>query len=229
MGAALSIFVLLSFSVFVVRVAAVALRITGLSNASARFQALSAYTGTGFTTSEAESIVNYPLRRRIVSLLMIIGNLGLVTVLATLVASLVQTDGDVNSIVTQIVWLLAGLALLWILMLNRLADRLLCAGIARLLNALTFLGKRRFHRLLQLGQGRSVCEHSLPAEFSGDTPARLKPLLQQRGLILLALQTADGEWIEPRGSRDKLRPNDRLILYGPDRAHEDLAAVTTAV
>jgi Trk-type K+ transport system membrane component len=92
-GAALSIFVLLSLSVLVMRVASVALRLTGLSDDVARFQALSAFTGTGFTTREAESIVNYPVRRRIVSSLMIVGNLGLVTVLATLVVSLVKTEG----------------------------------------------------------------------------------------------------------------------------------------
>jgi Trk-type K+ transport system membrane component len=73
MGAALSIFVILSVSIFIIRVAAVALRLTGLTDVSARFQALSAFTGTGFTTIEAESVVNYPVRRRIVSLLMIIG------------------------------------------------------------------------------------------------------------------------------------------------------------
>lgn len=75
MGAALSIFAILTISVFIVRVASVALRLTGLAEESARFQALSAFTGTGFTTSESEMVVNYPVRRRILSLLMIIGNL----------------------------------------------------------------------------------------------------------------------------------------------------------
>ena len=50
MGAALSILVLLSVSVFVVRLASVALRLTGLPEGVARFQALSAFTGTGYTT-----------------------------------------------------------------------------------------------------------------------------------------------------------------------------------
>jgi len=67
MGAALSMFVLLSISVFVIQVASVTLQLTGLADATARFQALSAFTGTGFTTSEAEAIVNYPVRRRVIS------------------------------------------------------------------------------------------------------------------------------------------------------------------
>ncbi len=48
MGTALSVFVLLSVSVAVIRVASVALRLTGLTENTTRFQALSAFTGTGF-------------------------------------------------------------------------------------------------------------------------------------------------------------------------------------
>jgi len=109
MGAALSIFVLLSLSIFITRIAAVALRITGLDEQSARFQSLSAFTGTGFTTSEAESVVNYPIRRRIVMILMIAGNFGLVSVFATLVMSLVITEGDTDAVIEQVSWLLGGL------------------------------------------------------------------------------------------------------------------------
>jgi len=110
MGAALSIFIILSLSVFLIRVASVALRVTGLVDSSARFQALSAFTGTGFTTREAESVVNYPVRRNIVSMLMIIGNMGVVTVLATVVVSVVRTDGDVTAVIVQLAWLLGSLA-----------------------------------------------------------------------------------------------------------------------
>jgi hypothetical protein len=81
---------------FALRVAAVALRLTELGESAARFQALSAISGAGFTTKESEFIVNYPVRRQIVSILIIIGNLGLVTVMATLVASLVQTEGELS-------------------------------------------------------------------------------------------------------------------------------------
>jgi Trk-type K+ transport system membrane component len=137
MGAALSIFVILSLSVFVVRVASVALRFTGLTDSSARFQALSAFTGTGFTTSEAETVVNYPVRRRIIGILMIIGNMGFVTVFAALVVSLVQTDGELGAVVTQITWLVGGMALLWALMLNNKADRILCSAIGKILESTT--------------------------------------------------------------------------------------------
>jgi hypothetical protein len=54
----------------------------------ARFQALSAFSGTGFTTREAERIVNHPRRRKIVIYLIMLGNAGIVSVIATFVVTL---------------------------------------------------------------------------------------------------------------------------------------------
>jgi len=63
----------------------IALQVTGMERRKARFQALSAITGTGFTTGEAESVVNHPTRRRIVSWLIVIGNTGVVLVLIAVI------------------------------------------------------------------------------------------------------------------------------------------------
>ena len=56
----------LGLSLFITRLATIALTYTGLSREAARFQARSAFTGTGFTTSEAERVVDHPVRRRII-------------------------------------------------------------------------------------------------------------------------------------------------------------------
>ena len=55
-------------------IGSILLEITGMERSRARFQALSAISGTGFTTSHAEEVVNNPRRRQIVSYLIIIGN-----------------------------------------------------------------------------------------------------------------------------------------------------------
>ena len=47
---------IITASIIVVEIATVALRLTGLGRKQARFQALSAFTGTGFTTTEAEGM-----------------------------------------------------------------------------------------------------------------------------------------------------------------------------
>jgi hypothetical protein len=66
-------------------VGAMALEATGMERSKARFQALSALSGTGFTTREAESIVDHPRRRRIVSWLIFFGSVGIVTFLLVMI------------------------------------------------------------------------------------------------------------------------------------------------
>lgn len=63
----------------------IALEATGMERSKARFQTLSAISGTGFTTSEAESVVNHPQRRKIVSRLIVFGTTGLLGTIVALI------------------------------------------------------------------------------------------------------------------------------------------------
>jgi len=74
---------LIIISFIVVRIGAIAFQLTGLEWSLAKFQALSCFTGTGFTTKEAELITGDKRRRRIASVLIVIGHAGLVTMIAT--------------------------------------------------------------------------------------------------------------------------------------------------
>ncbi len=69
--AIVSLLFVIAISMFITRLAAMALILTGMSHESAIFQARSALAGVGFTTKEAESVVNHPVRRRIIMLLML--------------------------------------------------------------------------------------------------------------------------------------------------------------
>ena len=75
-------------SVIVVRIGAVAFNLTGLEWRAAKFQALSCFSGTGFTTREAELVIASPQRRRIATYLIIFGNAGIVAMVATFANSL---------------------------------------------------------------------------------------------------------------------------------------------
>ena len=84
----MQILVLLIFLIvwlFIFWLGAIAFEITGLERSKARFQSLSALSGTGFTTSEAESIVNHPRRRRIATWLIFIGNTGIIVFILILI------------------------------------------------------------------------------------------------------------------------------------------------
>lgn len=75
-----------------VRVGAIAFQLTGLEWSLAKFQALSCFSGTGFTTKEAELITGNKQRRKIASVLIILGNAGFVIMIATLAGSLVPQE-----------------------------------------------------------------------------------------------------------------------------------------
>jgi len=78
----------IAVSFIVVRIGAIAFQLTGLAWSLAKFQALSCFTGTGFTTKESELITSNHQRRRIASVLMVLGHAGLVTLIATFANSL---------------------------------------------------------------------------------------------------------------------------------------------
>ena len=87
----MSVFVFIAIIVivyFVIKIGAAAFELTGLNSEQANFQSVSAFTGTGFTTREAELVTAHKDRRKIASALMILGNAGFVTLIATLVTTI---------------------------------------------------------------------------------------------------------------------------------------------
>ena len=218
MIAALTLFIILTLSVVVTRTGAVALRLTGLPEGTARFQARSAFTGTGFTTSESESLVNHPVRRRIVSLLMITGSVGLVSVLATVVVSLVGSVGSEGAMTRQLFWLAAVLLVLWFAVLNPIADRVMCGIIGRLLARTEGFGGRKPARLFQLTAGHGVTQILVHQE-SGLAGKQLRELVSNGGLIL-GLQREDGTYINLPRDEEEVQLADEIFFYGPDHVLE---------
>ena len=79
------LFLVLALLYLIVEAATTMLIITGLDQHTARFQAVSIITGTGYTTSEAELITRHPVRRKIAMFLMIIGSTALALIISILV------------------------------------------------------------------------------------------------------------------------------------------------
>lgn len=216
MLAALTLFVVLTLSVLVIRTAAVALRITGLPEETARFQARSAFTGCGFTTTESESILRHPVRRRVVSILMVVGNLGFVSVMATVVVSLVGSGEAEGGILAQLLWLAAVLLVLWFVALNPLADRIMCGAIGKLLARSQGFGGRRPARLLQLPQGRGVTQ--LLAHRDSGLPGKPLGTLSAEGTVVLGVLRDDGSFLNLPDAGEEIRLADEIFIYGETAA-----------
>jgi len=78
MVAAVSLLVVVTVSILITRIATIMLTHTGLSQETARFRARSAISGRGCSTAKAERVVRHPLRRRIVLVLTLLRNVGVV-------------------------------------------------------------------------------------------------------------------------------------------------------
>lgn len=223
MIAAFSLLLILGISFFLIRLAGVALKLTGMPEQNARFQAISALTGTGFTTTEAEMIVNYPIRRKIIAWLMIFGNLGIVSVLSTLMISFIRTDANLTAILVQLAWMIGMIIFFFIIMLNSTVDRFFCSIIRFFLEKFTFLGGRHYQRLLQFGGDLSVSEYQF---FTSDSLSFGEAVAHFEGFTILAIRRSSGITERFAAHIDPIAPGDSLILFGSDDAHDSLNAAS---
>lgn len=211
----LSLLVALSLSLLITRVAAMALVFTGMSREAAKFQARSAFTGVGYTTTEAENTVNHPVRRQIIMMLMLLGNIGVATVVATIMVSFSSTTGASGSQQATIVAMLfVGLVLLWLFFTSRWVERRLNRIIGWALKKFTDLDVRDYVSLLELSSGYGVSEMLVEAgDWLVDKPlSELR--LSDEGILILGIRTTDGRFHgTPRGD-DRITSTDTLIIYG---------------
>jgi hypothetical protein len=202
-------------SLIIVRIGAFALQLTGMEPEAARFQALSAFSGTGFTTTEAERVVRHRPRRRIITILIIVGNAGLVTVIATLVASFTQ--------VTGYGWFFIRLAIIVVCIFvfyrlvirsrvgNRMVHWLRKPLMSRILGAATAneeifnVGKDWGVSLVMIeGKSKNIGLSLADATAEGD-------------IEILAIDRAEASLTRPDKS-EKLVEGDRLLVYGSSKA-----------
>lgn len=213
-----AVFILLStiaVSIFINRIAAKALVLTGLSEDVAKFQARSIVTGTGFTTHEAESVVNHPVRRRLVMPLMILQNAGLVTVISTFVLSFVDTGTTTVALQRGLI-LFGGIGLLIYLSLNEWVEHQLEKVIDWTLERYTNLKVVDIHTLLNLHEGFTVSRFTIDKDdwLSNKKLQDLK--LQDEGIIVLCIENEDGEIECTPTGEEQVSAGDELTVFAQE-------------
>ncbi|MGI9429648.1 MAG: TrkA C-terminal domain-containing protein [Bythopirellula sp.] len=210
----------LTISLIVIRVGTMALMLTGLSRESARFQAHSAFTGVGFTTKESETIVGHPVRRHLTMGLMMLGNIGMATVIATLTAALLSKSTSEHW--DESLMLLAfGVLILYALFKSRWVERQLNRPIARALRQFTHLDVRDYVSLLELSSSFAVTELIVEADdwIAGRTLVDLA--LAREGVLVLGIRR-NGAYKGAPSSGDRIESGDTLVIYGPHERLEEL-------
>ena len=203
----------------VVRAGATALRLTGVSADAAGFQAVSGFFGVGFTTSEAEMIVGHPVRRRIMTHLIIAGNLGVTSGLATIVVAFVDAHASEEGNVLATLGLFVGIVVALVLaartrLLNRVMDAVIGAAMQRT-GAVRALD---YETVLRTSRGFVVEEFGVPGghEIAGRTLRQ--SALRERGILVLGVERADGGFVGTPQPETRVDPGDVLTVYGREGA-----------
>jgi len=222
MASVISFLVIIILSLLITRIAAVALTHTGLSHAAAKFQARSAFTGVGFTTQEAESVTNHPVRRKIVLLLMLLGNAGIVSAISSLVITFVgDKEGEMTNIESLII-IGVSVCLIWLVSKSAWLNRGLEYIINYALKKYTELHVRDYQRLLNLSGDYEITEMLVEEGdwLAGKSLAETS--LREEGIFVLGIQRKDGSYLGvPRG-KNQIKVGDTLKLYGRQNGLKEL-------
>lgn len=201
--------ILVSF--LIIRAAAIALMMTGMDEKRAKFQALSAFSGTGFTTKEAESVINNPKRRRIITWLMILGNAGIVTVIVTTTSSLVTSKGYQLSLNVMI--LLGGIFLIYKIVTHKGFIRRWESFIEDKFVQSHVFEEGIIEDLLHLIEGYGLVRVMITdkSPIIGSSIAEQK--LTEKEILVLGIERGKN-WIPIPKPKETIQDGDKVVVYG---------------
>ncbi|MFD2698770.1 TrkA C-terminal domain-containing protein [Mesonia sediminis] len=212
---AISLFVIVSLSALITRIAAIALAHTGLSTEVARFQARSAYTGTGFTTSETEKIMNFPVRRKIIYSLMLIGNAGIVTTMSTLILTFVLPNST-SSLLWGLLIIVVGMAIIWWAVQSPWVDKYLSKVIGKALKKYTKIEVKDYASILHLAEDYRITELRVDDDSWLANKSLNQLALRKEGIIVLGIKHSDGEYLGSPNGSSLVKTGDLLTMYGKE-------------
>jgi hypothetical protein len=209
-------------SMLFVRAGAIALVRTGMHYEQAKFQALSAFTATGFTTREAEKVVNHPTRRKIISILMIGGYAGIAAVTVSGTSSLVSTSAQ--NIPRNVLIFFLGLVVIYAIARHIGLMQRWEAMVERLLYRSSLFEFEPVEELLHLTEGFGLVK----VEVEAGSPLAGQSIKQigsaRKDTLILGVERGK-TWIPARQMKEELlQAGDQLIVYGLlERLKEEFA------
>jgi hypothetical protein len=211
--------VLMSF--IVVSVGGFALQMTGMEATAARFQALSAFTGTGFTTAEAERVVRNKTRRQIITVLIVLGNVGLVAIIATLVVSFSQVTGY-SWFFIRLVVIIAGVFVLYRLIIVSRIGQWIFSWVRKPLMRFVLKGSPDIEDVYDVGKGWSISLVTV-RKGSNNIDRAIADVFAGEDIAVLAIDR-EGISVNKPSDEERIQEGDRLLVYGSGKALKRLTA-----
>ena len=218
------LFLVFTLLFLIVEVATVMLVMTGLDRDTARFQAVSIITASGYTTTESELVVRHPVRRKIAMFLMISGSIAL----AVIISILVRILGGGLSGARDIFYVVIVLFAVYLVFRNPKFIQFLDSRLEKQLVKQPYLHKRSVEEILKIDEHFSIAEVHLSKPNAPWLDKTLREMrLRDKGVLVLSIRRKEGNVIRaPRGT-DILRSGDILLVYGRPRYIADLIELVT--
>lgn len=208
---AVPVILVIAISVFVVRIATVALKMTGLDEKRAYFQALSAFTGTGFTTKDSELVIADDIRRKIIIFLMILGNAGFITVITTLVISFGR--GNIVPLLINVFIVLLLILILFKILTHKGITKFLNDKIESKLEKRPPFQKRPVEEVLRVAKNYGIAEVNIKSNCRDMDKALSESSFRENDILILAIERKNNVIPTPKAN-DRILLDDTLICYG---------------
>ncbi len=235
MIALFSLLIICLFSMIIVKVGSLALETTGISKDISRFQALSAFSGVGFTTYESEVIMSHPFRRKIIRILMLVGSIGIATAIATLIITFtgkvkppVFLMGiNINSMESNFAIIIIALGILLFISKTKLFNHFMKTLLKGPLNHI----KRKaslydYENILGLSKGYGITSFEVPIHNWIVNKSIGAVKLEKEGINILGLfRKIHGheEYMGLPSNEFKLHAHDKIIIYSREDAIDSIS------
>ena len=192
----------------IMEIAATALKLTGLDIHMARFQALSALTGTGFTTKETELIMKHRQRRGIIMALMVIGPICFLGMVTSLLISMKE----------EFVFNRLGIIFVFVILLlfATRSPRLVALfhkQIERQMKRYKYPRRVQLEEVLSMKGDHGVYELKITSQSHFVGKSLQETDLKEKGFIVLAIERAGSLLTIPKAS-DTILSEDVLVVFG---------------
>ncbi|MBU0996567.1 MAG: TrkA C-terminal domain-containing protein [Firmicutes bacterium] len=209
---------------FFIEIFTVLFRLTGLTKSKSRFQVISLFTNSGYTTQEAELVMSNHVRRRLANTTMLFGYILNVTVISVLINIIMTLSSSASQDVWIFVLILGGFFIaLFIISRIKFVDQFFQMIIKGIAIFFVYSKDMNVIEILDNYEQKSIAEVSIRnlPDILTNTPLRENGMKANFGIQVLAIKR--GKMMITDVSGDEiLKPNDLIVVFGKIRKIKEL-------
>lgn len=154
--------------------------------------------------------------------LMLVGNVGIISAIALLMLTFVNSNASTVGDIWRIIIIIAAMVVLWLLSRSKLLERFAVKIIKKALARFTDLNIKDYLELLNF-TGNYKITFLKVREGDWMQNKKLKELeLTKEGINMIAIRRGDGTFIDTPHVDSRIVKNDNLIVYGREKALKNL-------